>query len=555
MLDSYRRIVENAATGIAALDESNHITIANPQMAEMLGCRADDLVGRSLAEFLDYPTPAISIPRDQYDWKLCRKDGSDLWVIANITPLRGHDGEYKGAVCIFTDITERKLAERQLVHDALTGLPTRTLLLDRLANSLARPRNNGKLSAVLYLDLDRFKLVNDTLGHPAGDKLLVTVARRLELCVRPGDFVARSGGDEFVLLLEELHGSAEAEMIAQRVLEEMLKPMVVAEHELIVTASIGIALCGGNAKTPDDILRDADKAMYRAKGSGKARYSWFEAGSPLQPMDRLRIETDLRRALDRGEFWVEYQPILSLAERKLSAFEALIRWKHPERGAVSPVEFIPVAEETFQILPIGWWILEEACRVFRDWVMRLAIPAGITMHVNLSGLQFMEPDLIGQIEHILNRTSLDPGRLKLEITETVFIQQAESNRAVLAALKDMGVKLVVDDFGTGHSSLSYLSRFPVELLKIAGSFVAGLGQDQGNTEIVRAVLNLSQRLQMEAIAEGIETQAQADILAGMRCGFGQGYLLSQPLKASDAELLLGRFAYKAAGGPVFVHQA
>jgi diguanylate cyclase (GGDEF)-like protein/PAS domain S-box-containing protein len=539
MPEAYRRIVENATTGIAALDESNHITIANPQMAEMLGCSVADLTGRSLAEFLDYPTPAVSIPRDQYDWKLRRKDGADLWVIANITSLSGENGEYAGAVCVFTDITERKLAERQLVHDALTGLPTRPLLLDRLANSLARPRSGGgSLSAILYLDLDRFKLVNDSLGHAAGDKLLVIVARRLELCVRPGDFVARSGGDEFVLLLEDLKNPAEAEEIAARVLQEMLKPVLVEEQELIVTASIGIALCGGQSKTPEDILRDADKAMYRAKGSGKARHAWFEAGSPLQPVDRLRLETDMHRALDRGEFWVEYQPIMSLSDRTLSAFEALIRWKHPERGAVSPVEFIPVAEETFQILPIGWWVLEEACRMFHDWESRISIPAGITMHVNLSGLQFMEPDLIQQIERILSRTSLDPGRLKLEITETVFIEQAESNRAVLAALKDLGVKLVVDDFGTGHSSLSYLSRFPVESLKIAGSFVAGLGHDQGNTEIVRAVLNLSQRLHMQAIAEGIETPAQAEMLSAMRCAYGQGYLLSRPLKSSDAELLL-----------------
>jgi diguanylate cyclase (GGDEF)-like protein/PAS domain S-box-containing protein len=542
MSDSYRRIVENSAAGIAALDGNNLITIANPQIAEMLGCRVEDLIGRGLSEFLDYPTPAISIPRDQYDWKLRRKDGDDLWVIANVTPLRGENGEYDGAVCVFTDITERKLAERKLVHDALTGLPTRPLLLDRLANSLARPRHGDSLSAVLHLDLDRFKLVNDSLGHPAGDKLLVAVARRLEFCVRPGDFVARSGGDEFVLLLEDLHSSAEAETIARRVLAEMLKPVMVAEQELIVTASIGIALCGGHLKTSEDILRDADMAMYRAKSSGKARFAWFEPGLPLQPVDRLRLETDLHRALDRGEFWVEYQPILSLADNKLSAFEALIRWKHPQRGAVSPVEFIPVAEETFQILPIGWWILEEACRVFRDWDSRLAIPGGVTMHVNLSGLQFMEPDLIERIEQILIRTSLDPGRLKLEITETVFIEQAESNRAALAALKDLGVKLVVDDFGTGHSSLSYLSRFPVETLKIAGSFVAGLGNDRGNTEIVRAVLNLSQRLHMQVIAEGIETQAQADMLREMRCGYGQGYLLSQPLKASDAELMLGPLA-------------
>ncbi len=542
MPDSYRSIVENATAGIAALDERNHITIANPQMAEMLGCRVDDLIGKSLAVFLEYPTPAVSIPRDQYDWKLRRKDGADLWVIANITPMCGENGEYGGAICVFTDITERKLAERKLVHDTLTGLPTRSLLLDRLANSLARPRHGDSLSAILHLDLDRFKLVNDSLGHAAGDKLLVAVARRLETCVRPGDFVARSGGDGFVLLLEDLHSPAEAEPIARRVLEEMLKPVMIDDHELIVTASIGIALCGGHSKTPEDTLRDADKAMYRAKGAGKARFAWFVPGSPLQPVDRLRMETDLHRALDRGEFWVEYQPILSLADGNLSAFEALIRWKHPERGAVSPVEFIPVAEATFQILPIGWWILEEACRVFRDWDSRLAIPADVTMHVNLSGLQFMEPDLIEQIEHILTRTSLDPGRLKLEITETVFIEQAESNRAVLAALKSIGVKLVVDDFGTGHSSLSYLSRFPVGMLKIAGSFVAGLGEDQGNTEIVRAVLNLSQRLHMQVIAEGIETRGQADMLGEMRCRFGQGYLLSPPLKASDAELMLGRVA-------------
>ena len=538
MLEAYRRIVENAPTGIAALDENNRITIANPRMAEMLGCSLDSLHGRSLAEFLDYPTPAVSIPRDQFDWKLRRGDGADLWVIANITSFSAEDGEYAGAVCVFTDITERKLVERKLVHDALTGLPTRTLLLDRLANSMSRPRMGGAcVCAVLYLDLDRFKLVNDSLGHAAGDKLLVVIARRLEVCVRPGDFVARPGGDEFVLLLEDLKSPAEAESVAERVLREMLKPALIDDHELIVTASIGIALCGTDSKT-EDILRDADKAMYRAKAAGKARYEWSKPGSPLQPVDRLRMETDLHRALDRGEFWVEYQPIMKLGDRGLAAFEALIRWKHPVRGAVSPVEFIPVAEATYQILPIGWWVLEEACREFRDWESRISIPAGISMHVNLSGLQFMEPDLIAQIERILNRTPLDPGRLKLEITETVFIAQAESNRDVLAALKNLGVKLVVDDFGTGHSSLSYLSRFPVELIKIAGSFVAGLGRDQGNTEIVRAVLNLSQRLHMQVIAEGIETPDQERMLLEMRCEFGQGFLLSQPMKASDAESLL-----------------
>ena len=424
-------------------------------------------------------------------------------------------------------------------HDALTGLPNRALLLDHLRQAINRARREPKhLFAVLFLDLDRFKNINDSLGHAVGDELLVIAARRLKHCIRNTDIVARLGGDEFAILLDGLGDYSVAIRIAERVQRKLMQPVRLNGQEIYTTASIGIALSTIDYDQPENMLRDADTAMYHAKENGKARYEMFDSVMHASAVVRLQMENDLRRALERCEFEIYYQPIVSLETDQIAGFEALLRWHHPERGFVSPADFIPLAEETGIIIDLGHWVLLESCRQMRAWHTQLSTLEPLTISVNLSGKQFSQPDFISQIRLILEETELDPRCLKLEITESVMMDNAEMVTSMLTQLRDLGIQLSIDDFGTGYSSLSYLHRFPIDTLKIDRSFVGRMGIVDENSEIVRTIITLATNLGMTVIAEGIETHEQLIKLKALNCEYGQGYLFSRPVAASAIPALL-----------------
>jgi diguanylate cyclase (GGDEF)-like protein len=423
-------------------------------------------------------------------------------------------------------------------HDALTGLPNRALLTDHLKLAIERSKRRPEhLFAVLFLDLDRFKNINDSLGHTIGDQLLIAIARRVDGCLRPMDTVARLGGDEFAILLDGLEDFNAAIHVAQRVQDELMQPFNLNGYEVYTSASIGIALSTTGYEHPDNILRDADIAMYRAKDNGKARYEIFDKVMHTRAVALLKLENDLRRAIERQEFRVYYQPIISLETNQIAGFEALVRWEHPERGLVPPAEFIPLSEETGLITEIGQWVLKEACHQMRQW--QIAYQRPLTVSVNLSGKQFIQPNLIEQIKTILRETDFDPHWLRLEITESVVMENAEAAATMLLQLRDIGVHLSIDDFGTGYSSLSYLHRFPVTTLKIDRSFIGRMGEGDENSEIVRTIMTLASNLGMEVVAEGIETEEQLALLCALKCEYGQGYLFSRPVTAEMAAAMIG----------------
>jgi diguanylate cyclase (GGDEF)-like protein len=418
-------------------------------------------------------------------------------------------------------------------HDALTNLPNRALLAENLKFVIERARQHEDYQfAVLFLDLDRFKNVNDSLGHSIGDQLLITMARRLESCIRDVDMVARLGGDEFAILLDGIPSQAEATTMARRIQEKLQSPFNLSGHEVFTTTSIGIALSSTGYDHPENMLRDADTAMYRAKAQGKACYEVFDKGMHTHAVYVLQMENDLRRAIDRDELRVYYQPIVALENGQLAGFEALIRWQHPERGFINPADFIPLAEDTGLIVPLGLWILKRACQQLCQWQWQSPANRNLFMSVNLSGKQVAEPELVGQIQQILDETNVDAKFLKLEITESAVMENAEMAAGLLNRLKALGVQLSIDDFGTGYSSLSYLHRFPVNTLKIDRSFVGRIGEASENIEIVRTVISLAENMGMEVVAEGVETLSQLTQLRKLKCQFGQGYLFSRP---ADAE--------------------
>jgi diguanylate cyclase (GGDEF)-like protein len=424
-------------------------------------------------------------------------------------------------------------------HDALTGLPNRALLTDHLKLAIERGKQHkGHVFAVLFLDLDRFKNINDSLGHSTGDQLLVAIARRVEECLRPMDTVARLGGDEFAILLDGLEDFNDAIHVAERVQMDLTRPFNLNGHEVYTTASIGIALSTTGYEDPENLLRDADIAMYRAKENGKARYELFDTVMHAHAVALLQLENDLRRAVEREEFSVYYQPIVSLETNRLAGFEALVRWNHPERGIVPPGEFISLAEETGLIMEIGEWVLRESCRQMRRWQWQAPMTRPLTLSVNLSSKQFTQPDIIEQVKLILQETDFDPRSLRLEITESVVMENAEQAATMLKQLRDLGVHLSIDDFGTGYSSLSYLHRFPVTTLKIDRSFISRMGAGDENSEIVKTILTLATNLGMEVVAEGVETEDQLSQLRALKCDYGQGYLFSRPVNAEAAERLI-----------------
>jgi diguanylate cyclase (GGDEF)-like protein/PAS domain S-box-containing protein len=448
-----------------------------------------------------------------------------------------------GAVHVFgEEVTERKRVEERLLHhalhDPLTGLPNRHLFMERLGSALLRFHlREGGLFAVLFLDLDRFKVVNDSLGHHVGDELLQVIGERLEGALLPTHTVARFGGDEFAVLLEELEDEAEASQIAEVLGQVVAVPVNLSGYEVLTTASIGIALCSGGVERPEFLLRNADVAMYRAKGLGASRAEVFDRTMHAQAMARLQLETDLRRALARGEFRLRYQPIVSLTSGRITGVEALVRWEHPERGLTSPGEFIPLAEETGLILPLGAWVLVNACRQLAEW-RREFRHARIALSVNLSAKQFGQVDLVERIRAALEHSGLDPRHLKLEITESAIIDNPGSAGAMLQQLKELGIQVQMDDFGTGYSSLSSLHSLPLDALKVDRSFVSRMTEDPAATQLVRTIALLARGLGLAVIAEGVETPAQLDEVRAMGCDYAQGFLIAPPLDPEAMRRLL-----------------
>jgi diguanylate cyclase (GGDEF)-like protein/PAS domain S-box-containing protein len=479
--------------------------------------------------------------------RIQHRDGTYRWMLARGIAVRDHTGRATRVVGSQTDVTDRRQAEQRLqhdaLHDALTGLPNRVLFLDRLEQAIRRAqrRNPPACAAVLFLDLDRFKLVNDSLGHHVGDRLLVAVARRLESTLRPGDTVARLGGDEFTILLDDVCDAREATVIAERVQHTLQDPFHLDGRELVVAASIGIALADPDA-SPADVMRDADVAMYRAKADGKGRHAVFDARMHELVMRRLDLETDLRRAVENEQIDVFYQPIVQAATGRLVGFEALARWRGPDGTPVEPADFVPIAEETGLIVALGRRVLESACRQCAEW-RELPGGAGLTVGVNVSHRQLTEPNFAVELGDVLAATGLDPRALRLEVREHDLSREPEPTRRTLAhVLETLGVRWQIDDFGTGASSLRLLHRFPGDAVKIFGPLVSGMGHDGGSFEIVKAIVELAHNLGLEVIAEGVETPDQLEHLRVLGCEFAQGFHLSAPLSAPDARALLAQGA-------------
>lgn len=426
----------------------------------------------------------------------------------------------------------------QAFHDSLTDLPNRALFEDRLQQAWVRSHRSHTLIAVLFIDLDGFKLINDSFGHKVGDQLLIALSQRLKLCLRSGDTLARLGGDEFTILLENIHNIGDATNVADRVAQQLQASFMLAGHEVFATASIGIAFGIEGCNHPEDFLRNADIAMYEAKKNGKAHHQVFNLAMNDQARQRLRLETELRQAIEHSEFRVYYQPVVQLATSQIVEIEALVRWQHPQRGLVAPAEFIPVAEQTGLIIPIGQWVLEQACQQLRQWQFQYPGHSTLIMNVNLSVKQFQQPQIADVITQTLSAAGLEPHCLKLEITESMVMEKAEATIAVLQNLKDLGIHLAIDDFGIGFSALSYLKQFPVDTLKIDRSFIQGLGHSPQDTAIVHAIIAFAKTLNLSITTEGIETMAQATQLRTLGCDRGQGYYFAKPMTAEAFSALL-----------------
>ncbi len=527
---------------------------------EEISDNPEEWFGRIHPEHLDAVLEAIrahhrqATPFFESEHLLRHRDGSYRWVLCRGTSIRDKMGDACRMAGSITDVTRRKSTEVQLhhesLHDRLTDLPNRTLFLNQLMLSIAQGKRLRKYSfAVLLLDIDRFKVVNDNLGHGNGDQLLVGVARRIESVLRHSDTLARMGGDEFGILLHNIMDLRDAARVANQIHRVLERPFHVGGTEVICTVSIGIAHSLKNYDNPDDVLRDAETALYRAKANGRARHEVFEVDMQGHTIGILRMETDLRRAVDQRQFLIHYQPIVDLETRRLEGLEALVRWLHPERGLIYPDEFIPLAEETGLIISIGNWVLREACQQIVEWKKRYPAYAEISISVNLSALQLAQSTLPRIVANVLEETGLAPGDLHLELTESMIMDPGSGILETLRSLKAIGVHLQIDDFGTGYSSLSYLHQFPIDHLKIDKSFISRIDTGDGkNLEIVRTITNLARNLSMQVIAEGVETDEQLERLRTLRITRGQGFFFSRPLDCDGAGDYFDRSARESRGG-------
>ena len=484
---------------------------------------------------------------------LVENDKLNLELQHAMEKLRGQTGELEQANQeLQNEIMERKAIERQLthdsLHDAMTGLPNRVLFLDRLGQAIEYCKRRTEYTfAILFVDIDQFKVINDSLGHLTGDQLLIAAGRRMKDCLRASDTVARLGGDEFAILLEIAKEKDSAAAIAEKIQEALKLPFKLDDHELYVTASIGIVTNITGYIHPEEVLRDADIAMYKAKASGKARFEIFDIKMRSHAFSRLEMEQELRSALENGEFRLYYQPILSMVSNQLVSFEALIRWIHPTRGLLLPGEFLPIAEESGLILPIEKWVLYEACAQLKQWHQKYPSLQNVCVNVNISNRQFAQSNFVDGVVKALNATDLKPEYLKLEITENILISNYAAANEVFTKLRNMGVQLEIDDFGSGYSALGYLQHFPISAIKIDKSFIDEIGKSRRGVELIRAIVTMARELGMEAIAEGIETGEQLDELKKLSCSFGQGFLLSRPLDKESAEEVLETYESESVG--------
>ncbi len=548
----YSSIFEHATEGIFQTTPEGRYLNANPALARIYGHASPD----DLIEHLhDIPSQLYVLPQRRaefvklmqeqevvrnFESQVYRQDGSIIWISENARVVKNADGSVQFFEGTVVDITERKQHEARLEyqasHDSLTGLPNRSLLRDRIEQAIGKAQRDGHLVAVVFVDLDHFKLINDSLGHHVGDRLLLEVADRLVACVRSQDSVARQGGDEFVIVLTEQHDENEIIAVVSRLLEVISQPWVDEGQEYGLSCSVGVSCYPQDGDDPDALLRCADAAMYKAKASGRSTYHFYTPELNLAISERLELENSLRHALDRDEFRVYYQPRIDVASGRIIGAEALIRWDCPGKGIIPPDSFISIAEETGLIIPIGQWILQEACRQARAW-QRAGLPP-LNVSVNLSPIQFRHAGLVQSVAAALAQAELDPGCLELELTESFVMHDAERINVAMQSLKALGVDIAVDDFGTGYSSLSYLKRFPVDRLKVDKSFVRDIDSDPDDAAIVRAIITLGHALGLKVVAEGVETRAHLEFLCQHGCDEVQGYYFSRPVPAPELEALL-----------------
>ncbi|OFV83041.1 MAG: hypothetical protein A2Y78_01140 [Acidobacteria bacterium RBG_13_68_16] len=528
----------------------------SPRWKAMLGYREDE-IGTDIDEWFSrvHPDDSVALhnaleghftreePHFEHEHRMRCKDASTIWALSRGLAVRDQAGRPTRIAGSLTDISVAKRTQEQLLHDALydalTQLPNRTLFLDHLGLSVdqARRRKNSMV-ALLFMDLDRFKNINDSLGHSVGDELLVELARRLTHFLRPGDTVARLGGDEFAVLLNDVHGVGDATRIAERIQELIREKMVIGGREVFTCASIGVALSSPGYKRPEEILRDADIAMYRAKAAGRGSYQVFDQTMHRNAVALLKLETELRRAVELKQFVMHYQPIVSLEKGRIVGFEGLVRWRHPERGLVNPERFIAVAEETGLIVPLGWWVMRQACRHAREWQQLLPSQPPLYVSVNVSGKVVMQPDMFDRVTAILEETGLPATSLRLEITENVIMDHGDIALGKLAQFHDLGVQFSVDDFGTGYSSLSYLQRFSYDTLKIDRSFISGMESKGDASAIVQTIVALGNMLKINVVAEGVETSMQFKRLREIGCSHAQGFWFSRPVDRAATQALL-----------------
>jgi diguanylate cyclase (GGDEF)-like protein/PAS domain S-box-containing protein len=552
-----RAVVTLNSIGDAVLctDISGKITYLNLVAETMTGWWREEATGKSLAEVFRIVDGATGkTARDPLERAveenrtvgltancvLIRRDGHEFGIEDSAAPIHDRAGKLTGAVIVFHDVSVARAMSQQMAysaqHDVVTNLPNRLLLNDRITQSIALARRQSRSIAVIFLDLDRFKYINDSMGHATGDKLLQSVSKRLLASVRGSDTVSRQGGDEFVILLSEIAHPEDAATSAAKMLLSLSVPHSIGGREIEIGGSIGISIYPGDGEDAETLIKYADMAMYHAKENGRNNFQFFKVEMNVKALERHSIEGSLRHALDRGEFLLHYQPKVNLESLEITGVEALIRWQQPGRGLVPPSQFVPVAEDCGLILSIGHWVLREACRQAREW-QDLGLPFK-RISVNVSAAEFRDKDFVEGVQEILSETGLEACYLDLELTERVLMQHAESTAIVLRELKKIGIHLAVDDFGTGYSSLSYLRQFPIDVLKIDKSFVQQISSDSNDSAIVSAIIDMGKNLKQRVIAEGVETEEQLSFLRARHCAEGQGYLFSPPLAAADFSRLL-----------------